>query len=61
MYYIVNLNMNEFKLEIRDSQNLAKLGLGGKPSLLVFFASNEEIKRRIRFFLVSMVFHSSTG
>ena len=23
------------KLEIRDSQNLAKLGLGGKPSLLV--------------------------
>ena len=22
-------------LEIRDSQNLAKLGLGGKPSLLV--------------------------
>ena len=50
-----------FKLEIRDSQNLAKLGLGGKPSLLVFLASNEEIKRSIRFFLVSMVFHSSTG
>ena len=30
-------------LEIRDSQNLAKLGLGGKPTRIV--ASNEEIKR----------------
>ena len=35
---LANLTSNVdviFKLEIRDSQNLAKLGLGGKPSLLV--------------------------
>ena len=29
------MKASQFKLEIRDSQNLAKLGLSGKPSLLV--------------------------
>ena len=30
-----NYNTYIHKLEIRDSQNLAKLGLGGRPSLFV--------------------------
>ena len=35
-FQIVNTEyITSILLEIRDSQNLAKLGLGGKPSLLV--------------------------
>ena len=34
-YSLVITKINIIILEIRDSQNLAKLGLGGKPSLHV--------------------------
>ena len=37
-FFVMKIHMQTkliFILEIRDSQNLAKLGLGGKPSLLV--------------------------
>ena len=45
-------------LEIRDSQKLAKQGLGGKALFTRVVASNEEIKRFLNIvtILMSMVF-----